>query len=70
MSDVKPVPFSKVIKFFKEFETEDRYKHLRVGQAFMNEFYPRDTDSEVFYANNYFVARNLIFSKYVEFENE
>jgi len=70
MSNVSRVSFSDVVKFFREFETDKAYANLRVGQAFLNKFYPRHVDPELFYANNYFVARNIIFSKYVEFENE
>lgn len=70
MSTVSRISFSDAVKFFKEYETDKSYAHLRVGQAFINKFYTRLVDPELFYANNYFEARNIIFSKYVEFENE
>lgn len=70
MSTVSKISFSDAVKFFRDYETDNVYANLRVGQAFMNKFYERESDSELFYTNNYFVARNIIFSKYVEFENE
>lgn len=70
MTTVSRISFSDAVKFFKEYESDKAYANLRVGQAFLNKFYPRESDSELFYTNNYFVARNIIFSKYVEFENE
>ena len=68
--EVVPVKFSAVLAFFKRFETEDRYKCLRLGQAFLVDFYPKVVDPDLFHAQNYFVARNKILQNYVEFDDE
>ena len=70
MSTASKISFSDAVKFFRDYETDKSYANLRVGQAFLIKFYSRPVDSELFNTNNYFVARNIIFSKYVEFENE
>ena len=64
------VSFSAASKFLREYDTEPKYKHLRLGQAFINEFYPNAVNPELFYVSNYFQARNIIFADFVEFDNE
>lgn len=40
--------------------------HLRLGQAFMNEFYPEIADPEVYYETDNNAAWLLIVERYVE----
>ena len=65
------IPFARVRAFFIRYETEPMYKTTRLGQAFFIEF--KDellnvTDPNLFYASNYFEARDIIYLTYTEFD--
>ena len=65
----KKVPFSEAVRFMREYETEAKYKQQRLGQAFFNEFFPKyleGPDPDMFYKQNYFETRTMIFTQYVE----
>lgn len=61
------IPASKYFTFCTDFYSY-RFKHLRFGQAFLNEFLPDVSDSELFYMENAPAAQRLIEEKYVDFE--
>ena len=70
MSDVK-IPFAKVREFMKKYNEDPIYKSSRLGQAFFCEFkdeLEKVVDPTLFYANNYFEAREIIYLKYTEFD--
>lgn len=46
------------------------YKHLRLGQAFMNEFYPNVACPEIFYEENEEKAVGLIIDNFVDLQKE
>ena len=63
------VPFAKALQFMREYENDAKYTHLRLGQAFCNEFLDSGTsDPELYYINNYYAARAKIFAEYVELQ--
>ena len=60
------IKFADAMKFMREYETDPSCKCLRLGQAFLNKFFPREVDPDLFYKQNFFEARSMIFAKYVE----
>lgn len=46
-----------------------KYRGLRLGQAFLNEFYPRDIFPNLFYAQDQNLAMNIIEENYVDYSN-
>jgi len=62
------VKYADVTRFLKEYEAGTKHAHLRLGQAFINEFVARDGGGDLFYEQNYFAARNIIFAEWVDFE--
>ena len=56
-----------VTDFYESYSTGD-YPHLRLGQAFLNRFYPHVSDSELFYENDDAIAAAHIEEHYVVLE--
>lgn len=52
------------MKYFREKRTT--YKHLRFGQAFLNEYYPHHSDIELFNEKDQKTADRLILADYVD----
>ncbi|HJU58787.1 MAG TPA: hypothetical protein VJ583_03505 [Nitrososphaeraceae archaeon] len=44
------------------------YPHQRYGQAFMNNFFPLEIDSRIFYGTDQIKVQNEIMNKYIEWE--
>lgn len=66
----KTICMDQFIKFMKTYDAtnvglRDRNQQ-RLGQAFLNQF-PKlvESDPALFYETNYFVAKNMILTKYV-----
>ena len=60
------IKFADAKKFMRDYETDPVYKSQRVGQAFLNKFFPHVVDPDLFYKQNFFEGRGMIFAKYVE----
>jgi hypothetical protein len=58
----------KYLEFRMWFFTTDKHIHLRLGQAFLNEFFPTIPDDELFYTVNPEDAQTLIYERYIDID--
>ena len=58
------IPFNQY-QAFKTDYYNGKYPHQRLGQAFLNHFFPYVTDPKLFYTENESEAEKLIFKSYV-----
>ena len=65
ITEIQLVGLPKFIEWEIEFWKSRESKHLRLGQAFLNQNFPEVSDSEVYYQEDPATARRLILSRYV-----
>ena len=69
---MKKIPFQTAMDFIADYES-GIFGAERLGQAFVNEFYydsipPDDALTDLFYTANFFAAKAIILTEYVEFD--
>lgn len=52
--------------FIISYKTTDEFKHLRLGQAFINKFFPSVIDPDIFYCQDDKEAIQKIYNKYIQ----
>ena len=67
MTILRRVPRQAVIAFYEDY-AKGNLQHQRLGQAFLNRFYPAVSDSELFYEENDATAAAHIEEHYVVLE--
>lgn len=61
----KKVALYDFAEFMYSFNASPERKQLRLGQAFLNKFYPEVIDTELFYMTDDITATEIILKKYV-----
>lgn len=59
------ITFKQYIEFLAEYFEQDTNTE-RLGQAFLNKFFPKETNSYLFYQEDFSTARESILDKYVD----
>ena len=67
MTILQRVSHGDVTAFYESYKKGD-YRNLRLGQAFLNSFYPAVSDSELFYEEDADIAARHIEEHYVVLE--
>lgn len=69
---MKRVTYAEFKVFEKDFQKEynGKYKGLRLGQAFLNKYFPDTADSQLFYCESVSKTYDYIFTNYVDLSDE
>lgn len=64
---INRISISDFIDWEVEFWKRRESRHVRMGQAFLNENFPMISDSKLFYAEDKYVCRERILNQYVSY---
>lgn len=57
-----------MVEFVYNYNQDEKYQHLRFGQAFLNKFYPGLICGELFYMDDNSKAQKYVWDTFVDYE--